>query len=137
MRPVLVAAAVTAGVSLLFASSASADQVIPDDLIVQGSNCVGLDCVDNENFGFDTLRLKENNTRLKFDDTSSSGFPANDWMLSANESTSGGANRFMLVDDTAGRVPFSVSAGAPTDSLFLSQSGNLGLGTSNPLWSCR
>jgi hypothetical protein len=33
---------------------ARADQVIPDDLIVQGSLCVGLDCVNNENFGFDT-----------------------------------------------------------------------------------
>ena len=134
MRPVLLAATAAAGVSLLFATSAAADQVIADDLIVQGSNCVGFDCVNNENFGFDTLRLKENNTRIKFDDTSTStGFPANDWTLSANEAPSGGANRFMLVDDTAGRVPFSVSAGAPTDSFLLSQSGNLGLGTSNPL----
>ncbi|HEV7516457.1 MAG TPA: hypothetical protein VGR07_09175, partial [Thermoanaerobaculia bacterium] len=46
------------------------DQVIADDLIVQGSACVGLDCVVNESFGFDTIRLKENNTRIKFDDTS-------------------------------------------------------------------
>ena len=134
MRPVLLAATAAAGVCLLFATSASADQVIADDLIVQGSNCVGFDCVNNESFGFDTLRLKENNTRLKFDDTSvSASFPANDWALQANDSASGGANRFMLVDDTAGRVPLSVSAGAPTDSFFLSQSGNLGLGTSNPL----
>ena len=80
MRPVLLAAAVAAGVSLLFATPASADEVIPDDLIVQGSHCVGLDCVNNESFGFDTLRLKENNTRIKFDDTSTAaGFPANDW----------------------------------------------------------
>ena len=35
------------------------DQVIPDDLIVQGSTCTGFDCVDNESFGFDTLRLKD------------------------------------------------------------------------------
>src|SRR6185369_13157821 len=27
------------------------DQVIPDDLIVQGSICAGLDCVNNEDFG--------------------------------------------------------------------------------------
>src|SRR5947207_8458865 len=39
------------------------DQVIPDDLIVQGSICAGLDCVNNEDFGFDTIRVKENNTR--------------------------------------------------------------------------
>ena len=36
--------------------AATEDQVIPDDLIVQGSACVGLDCVNNENFGFDTIR---------------------------------------------------------------------------------
>jgi hypothetical protein len=54
------------------------DQVIPDDLIVQGSACVGLDCVNNESFGFDTIRLKENNDRIQFDDTSTSaGFPTN------------------------------------------------------------
>ena len=29
---------------------ATFDQVIPDDLIVQGSACVGLDCVNNESF---------------------------------------------------------------------------------------
>ena len=129
MRHVLLAAAVAAVVCLLFATSASADQVIADDLIVQGSNCVGLDCVNNESFGFDTLRLKENNTRIKFDDTSASpGFPANDWTLSANESASGGANRFMLVDDTAGRVPFSVAAGAPADALLITASGELRAG---------
>ncbi|MFL6278886.1 MAG: hypothetical protein ACJ731_02135, partial [Vicinamibacterales bacterium] len=69
------------------------DQVIPDDLIVQGSTCTGFDCVNNESFGFDTLRLKENNLRIHFDDTSSSaGYPANDWRIIANDSASGGAN---------------------------------------------
>ena len=32
-----------------------ADQVVPDDMIVQSSLCVGFDCVDGESFGFDTL----------------------------------------------------------------------------------
>jgi len=73
--------------------------------------------------------LKENNTRIKFDDTSTgAGFPANDWMLSANEAPSGGANRFMLVDDTAGRAPFSVFAGAPADGLVITASGEVRAG---------
>ena len=42
-----------------------ADQVIFDDLIVDGSQCVGLDCVEGENFDFDTIRLKENNIPFK------------------------------------------------------------------------
>ena len=52
-----------AGVSSLglMAGVAQADQVITDDLIVQNSLCVGFDCTNGESFGFDTLRLKENN----------------------------------------------------------------------------
>src|SRR3954468_13832099 len=125
-----ISAAVAASVCLLIAPSASADQVIDDDLIVVGSNCVGLDCVNNESFGFDTLRFRENNTRIKFDDTSTSaGFPSNDWALQANESGSGGANRFMLFDDTAGRVPFSVFAGAPANALVITAAGEVRAGT--------
>ncbi|MDM7930876.1 hypothetical protein [Tabrizicola sp.] len=73
-----------------------ADQVIADDLIVTGSACVGFDCVNNENFGFDTLVLKENNLRIFFDDTSnSSSFPANDWRIVINDSANGGSSFFL------------------------------------------
>ena len=110
------------------------DQVIPDDLIVQGSACVGLDCVNNESFGFDTLRLKENNTRIKFDDTSvAAGFPANDWQLTANDSASGGQNKFSIEDVTAAKVPFTVLANAPTASTFISSNGKVGYRTSTPV----
>lgn len=109
------------------------DQVIPDDLIVQSSLCVGLDCVNNENFGFDTVRLKENNLRIHFDDTSASvGFPANDWRIVANDSASGGANYLAVEDSTAGRQTFRLSAGAPSNSFFMDSSGRVGLGTSTP-----
>lgn len=47
-----------------------ADTVVADDQIVQGSERVGLDCVVNESFGFDTLRLKDNSPRIRFYDTS-------------------------------------------------------------------
>src|SRR5713226_5117057 len=110
------------------------DQVIADDLIVQGSACVGLDCVNNETFGFDTIRLKENNTRIKFDDTSTAaGFPANDWQLTANDSASGGANKFSIEDITGAKVPFTITAGAATNSIFVDSTGRLGLRTSTPV----
>ena len=100
--------------------------MIPDDLIVQGSLCTGLDCVNNESFGFNTLRLKENNTEIAFDDTSmAAGFAANDWILRANDSPSGGANRFMVIDSTAGRIPFSIFAGAPADALVVTAGGEV------------
>jgi hypothetical protein len=109
------------------------DQVIADDLIVQGSACIGLDCVNNESFGFDTIRLKENNTRIKFDDTSTSaGFPNHDWQLTANDSASGGLNKFSIEDITAATVPFTVEGSAPTNSVFVDSTGRVGLRTGTP-----
>src|SRR5882672_5192780 len=78
-RPSVHAVALVLGATLMSGGRAAADFVIADDLIVQGSTCTGLDCVNNESFGFDTLKLKENNLRIFFEDTSvSAGFPSND-----------------------------------------------------------
>jgi hypothetical protein len=126
-------AALTLGATLLAGGNAAADDVIADDLIVQGSACVGLDCVNNESFGFDTLRLKENNTRIKFEDTSTAaGFPNNKWQLTANDSASGGLNKFSIENTTVPTVPFTIVGPAPTNSLFVASSGKVGLRTSAP-----
>ncbi|HSP16684.1 MAG TPA: tail fiber domain-containing protein [Thermoanaerobaculia bacterium] len=110
------------------------DVVTADDEIIQGSLCVGLDCVVNESFGFDTIRLKENNTRIKFDDTSTSaGFPANDWQLTANDSASGGANKFSIDDTTNNKTPFTITGNAPTNSIFVANSGKVGFRTAAPV----
>ena len=116
------------------------DQVIADDLIVQGSICAGLDCVNNENFGFDTIRVKENNDRIQFDDTSTSaGFATNNWQIRANSSASGGASFLAFVDQGAtgnsetGTIVFEVDAGAPANSLKVASSGNVGIGTATPV----
>src|SRR5215213_9800387 len=115
------------------------DQVIPDDLIVQGSICAGIDCVNNENFGFDTIRLKENNTRIQFDDTSASaGFPTNNWQIRANDS--GGGSSFLgSVDQGAtgnsetGTIVFAVDAGASANSLRVASNSKVGLRTAAPV----
>lgn len=113
--------------------AASADEVFIQDVIVQGSLCVGIDCVNGEAFGFDTIRLKENNVRIKFDDTSNSGsFPNVDWELQANESANGGNNWFALLNGSAGTRPFTVYNGAGNNAMVLSSAGRLGLGTSAP-----
>ncbi len=109
------------------------DQVITDDLIVQMSACIGYDCYNGENFGFDTLRLKENNLRIKFQDTSTSGsYPSNDWQITANESSNGGANKFSIDDIDSGRTPFTIEAGTRANALYVDDSGRVGLGTSTP-----
>lgn len=110
------------------------DQVILDDLIVDGSICAGLDCVNGESFGFDTLRLKENNLRIKAQDTSSSAsFPSNDWQITFNESSNGGLNKFSIDDIDGGRIPFTIEAGAPSHSLYVDDGGRIGLGTQTPV----
>lgn len=121
-------------------SASPRDQLINDDLIVTGSVCVGFDCVNGEAFGFDTARLKENNTRLTFIDTSTGTFAAGDWQLRANDSASGGAN-FMAIDwlgtaatsgDAPQSTPFLIEGDAPSDSLRIDSSGRIGVGTPNP-----
>ncbi|MEL7092737.1 MAG: hypothetical protein AAFN94_13475 [Pseudomonadota bacterium] len=120
--------------STALALPAAADQQILDDLIVGGSACVGLDCNNGESFGFDTIRMKENNLRLHFDDTSNSAsFPSNDWRIGANDSTNGGANKLFFEDSTAGRQVVIIEAGAPANAMVLDNAGQLGMGTSNPV----
>jgi hypothetical protein len=109
------------------------DQVIPDDLIVQGSGCFGFDCVNNESFGFDTIRLKENNLRIKAEDTSVGSFPTNDWQLTFNDSASGGASKFSVEDITGSKVPLTITAGAATNSIFVDSIGRVGFRTSTPV----
>ncbi len=126
--------ALAAGLLSLGTTTAQADQVILDDLIVDGSICVGQDCVNGESFGFDTIRLKENNLRIKFQDTSNSAsFPSNDWQITANDSSNGGANKFSIDDIDGGRTPFTIEASAPSNSLYVDDGGRIGLGTSTPV----
>ncbi|MBB1439400.1 tail fiber domain-containing protein [Shewanella sp. SG41-4] len=121
-------------IPLVVSANLYADQVINDDLIITSSACMGFDCVNGESFGFDTLRLKENNVRIKFDDTSSTGsFPSNDWQLTANDSSNGGQNKFSIDDTTSGRTPFTIEAKAPSHSLYVDDGGRIGLGTNNPV----
>jgi len=115
-------------------TSATKDQIILDDLIVDGSACIGQDCVNGESFGFDTIRIKENNLRIKAQDTSSTAsFPSNDWQITFNDSSNGGANKFSIDDIDGGRTPCTVEASAPSHSLYVDDGGRIGFGTSTPV----
>jgi len=117
-RKILLSAALLAVSGI---SSTQADQVINDDVIVDGSLCVGLDCVQNQEFGFSTQILKENNLRIFFDDTSTTAsFPANDWEIIANDSANGGASYLGIADRLAGQASVSgegVCSGGTNDGL--------------------
>jgi len=106
---------------------------INEDQYVIGSQCIGTDCSNPETWGYDVVRLKENNLRLHFDDTSStSSFPANDWRMVINDTADGGADYFAIEDATAGENVFTIEAGAPENSLYVEDYGRIGLKTSTP-----
>ncbi len=110
------------------------DSVTNDDLIVIGSLAVGQDAINGENFGFDTFRLKENNLRIHFDDTSNTAsFPANDWRIVINDTTNGGGSFFAIEDSTANRTPFKIEAGAKTNALVVDDASRVGIGTGTPV----
>ncbi|MEO8382157.1 MAG: tail fiber domain-containing protein, partial [Acidobacteriota bacterium] len=104
-----------------------------DDVSAQGGVCAGADCTSTESYGLASAKLKENNTRLKFEDTSASaGFATTDWQLSANDTFSGGANKFFVEDLTAATVPLLIEGGTPNNALYLDSTGRIGLRTSTP-----
>ncbi|MCB1385672.1 MAG: hypothetical protein KDJ80_06995 [Nitratireductor sp.] len=105
------------------------------DLTVYNSLCVGFDCGNPEpGFGADTIRLKENNLRIHFDDTSTAGsFPRNDWRILVNDQANGGLSRFSVQDATANRIPFTIEAGAVSNALYVDDGGRVGFNTSTPV----
>ncbi len=119
---------------LLLPAPGAADILHLDDVIIEFSLCVGNDCVSGEGFGFDTVRLKENNLRIHFQDTSTSAsFPTNDWRIVVNDSSNGGANYWAIEDSSAARQPFRIEAGAPNNALYVDDGGRIGVGTNNPV----
>lgn len=102
------------------------------DGIIRPSACVGGDCPNSPSFGADTIRLRENNLRIHFDDSSNSGsFPANDWRLVANESINGGDNFFSIQDATLNRDLLYLEAASQANAIYVT--GNLiGFGTNMP-----
>lgn len=111
----------------------STETIFADAVSAQGGLCGGSDCTNAEVYGFANGKLKANNTRLKFEDTSAAvGFATTDWQLSANDTFSGGANKFYLEDLTAATIPFLVEGGSPTNALYVDSTGRIGLRTSTP-----
>lgn len=105
----------------------------PDFVSAAGGLCGGVDCTSSETFGIVTVKMKANNTRLKFEDTSTSpGFASTDWQLSANDTIMGGANKLFVEDLTAATVPLLIEGGTPTNALYLDSTGRVGLRTSTP-----
>ena len=105
-------------VLLVFSLPVAADQVIFDDLIIQGdgnggSLCVGQSCVDGEVFDFDSIKLKSPAPLIRFVDTSTSAaFPSQDWTMGVVDSPSDISIFFVKDSNTDTNVlQLSASAG--------------------------
>tara|TARA_Y100001001_G_scaffold164765_1_gene198684 strand:- start:12599 stop:13156 length:558 start_codon:yes stop_codon:yes gene_type:complete len=85
-------------ISSLFVSlSAAADEVILENTSIQNSLCVGVTCIDGEDFQMDTVRLKADAPQIVFQDTSNSGaFPSTDWRLGVSDDNTGAAPSFFI-----------------------------------------
>jgi hypothetical protein len=121
----------------LFAIAARADQVVADDLIVQGSVCIGLSCVNGEGFVAESLRLKGNINRIRVVDTSTTGsaFGYRDWIIDFNEDNGPGDFMSFADNGNAGEVYRRIMvlrAGAPSNSIYVDPLGRIGLGTATP-----
>jgi len=107
------------------------DLTVEGEVSIQNHMCVGLAC--GLPIFDDTILFKDNNLRLRFDDTSTTtGFPANDWQLAFNDTVVDGDNYFAIEDNTASTVPFVIEAGAASSSIYVDASGNVGMGTATP-----
>jgi len=119
--------------SISISSIVAQDQFFNGDVIAKGSMQIGENATNGYSFGFDTFVMSEDNLRMLFDDTSSSGsFPSNDWRFTFNSNVNGGDNYFSIDDATGGKAPFRIDAGAPNNAFRIADNGNVGIGTSNP-----
>jgi hypothetical protein len=133
-----IAAAIVVGAGA-FSINARADQVIADDLIVDGSLCAGIACADGETFGTGTMRLKNSTVRLDFIDSSSPGVADRDWRIEVNAS-SGPTEHFAIKDmgdastgAEGGTAIFVLKPGARANSMVVNNVGRVGLGTAAPV----
>jgi|GEM_PF-724508 len=109
--------------------------------VIRNSLCVGFDCANSNTYSDTTILLRENNTRIKFDDTSTlNSFPRNDWEIEANSNLNGGASYLGFNDcgqssqgGCATDLVFAVEAGVRQNALYVESDGDVGFGTSNPV----
>lgn len=109
------------------------DLIENGNLIVKGNACIGGSC-GNSDANVDVLKLKGTHPSVLFDEVgvlSILGGASLDWALLINPSD---VDQFSIAsnDGSSTLIPFTLTGGAPDNSLFIADTGNVGLGTSTP-----
>lgn len=104
---------------------------------VDGTLAVGHE-TDSGDCDEETLRLKEDDIRVRFyDTTTTTNYPTNDWQILINDldscGTSGG-EYFSIQDVDGSKRPFTIEAGAPDNCIYVADDGKVGVGTSTPAY---
>lgn len=107
------------------------DFLINDDLIVEGHGCFSSDlqCADLEPFGTEDVKLKGGIPRLLFEDTNADPNANDDWMIETGPAS---VEELHIIHVDSGTQPFTISAGAANDSIFVDAQGDVGFGTATP-----
>jgi len=96
-----------------------------NSLFVASSGNVGLGTAAP---GLDLSISTSDTPAIRLEQTAAGGFSAQTWDIGANEAN------FFVRDLTGGsRLPFRIRPGAPTSSIDINASGNVGIGTTAPL----
>ncbi len=104
---------------------------VTEAIVDTSGACFGSTCVAGDEGS--PLRLKDYDVRIYFDDTPDVWSPSRDWGIEVNDGLVGDQERFSILDyGDPGSTPFTIRGGAPSHSLYVNSSGNIGLGTSTP-----
>ncbi|OWU80778.1 hypothetical protein ATO6_24500, partial [Oceanicola sp. 22II-s10i] len=137
-------ALIISATAMILATGSLSAQVLEasSDATIRDRLCVGGGCADNPSpdFAADasgaSLELRDFRTRIDFVDISTDSFPDTNWAIEANEPTlsipSGGTEHLAVRDESASTVPFLIRGGAPTNTMYISADGAIGMGTSIP-----
>jgi hypothetical protein len=107
----------------------AAQHVINDDLVVDGTACIGYACVaDSDDTNFNSVTLKGDLLNLIFEDTVGGVTSSRDWLIRTG--TIGGDN-FDIVDLGSGNTPFFIQGGAPANALSVLSNGNVWISSGN------
>jgi hypothetical protein len=106
------------------APPARADQIVADNLMVQGNLCAG-DCVDGEVFPTEPLKIKGDSPVIRFEDMDTGEV----WTIA------GTSGFYAIGNATPGNFPTApvfIYSGAPDSALTIDGGGRVGLGTGTP-----